>query len=372
MIDAISPPQAPPEQEKTICLCMIVKDESAVIERCLASMKGLIDCWVICDTGSSDDTVDRILSALAGIPGELHRCPWINFGANRTEALNLAKGKADYMLVIDADMTIHYEPNAKRGLSADSYLLRYSGELDYRQRLLLSGRRSYHYIGAVHEYVEVPAGERTDILDTITVTHHGDGKARPGKLQRDLEALKQSFAVDPTNPRTVFYLAQTYRDLGRVDEAIESYEMRAAMGGWDEEVFYALYQAALLVDKHTGDWGMAFQAFVRAWEYRPSRLEPIYHIVNRLRRRREYHTASLFARPAVVQPYPSSDILFVHRWVYTYGLPLEYALCSAALERDAETISACDIVLSCNDAPPRALEEASRLRAEANHPRRGD
>ncbi|HZF51472.1 MAG TPA: glycosyltransferase [Polyangiaceae bacterium] len=350
---------------------MIVKDEAAVIERCLASVKGLIDCWIICDTGSSDDTANRIRASLEGIPGELHHSPWVNFGANRTKALALARDKADYVLVIDADMTVSYELNAKRGLSADSYMIRYAGDLDYRQRLLLSGRRAYHYAGAVHEYVEVPADERTDILNTITITHHGDGKARPGKLQRDLELLRQSFAVDPTNPRTVFYLAQTYRDLGRVDDALESYERRAEMGGWEEEVFYALYQAALLTDKHTGDWGVAFQAFVRAWEYRPSRLEPIYHIVNRLRRRKEYHTATLFARPALVQPYPSRDILFVHRWVYTYGLPLEYALCSAALGRHAETISACDVVLSCKDAPQRVLEETSRLRTEALQRMRG-
>ncbi len=361
MTDATTPP---PRAEQSICLCMIVKDEGSIIERCLASVKGLIDAWVICDTGSSDDTVARVHAALEGIPGELHRRPWVDFGTNRTEVLALARGKADYLLALDADMTASYEEGAKRGLSANSYLIGYTGGLDFRQRLLLGGDRSYRYVGAVHEYVEVPEDEKTGILDTIMVTHHADGTARPAKLQRDLDLLQRSFAVDPGNARTVFYLAQTYRDLGKPDEALELYEMRAGMGGWEEEVFYSLYQAAVLAGQYTGDWGVAFQAFIRAWEFRPSRLEPIYHVVNRLRRRREYNTALLFARPAMSQRYPSEDTLFVHRWIYTYGLALELALCASSLGMHAEAVAACDAVLACKDASPHARAEASRIHAE--------
>src|SRR5919108_4103124 len=64
----------------TIALCMIVRDEAAVIERCLASVRPHIDAWVICDTGSVDDTPDRVRSALAGIPRRLHHRPLIDFG----------------------------------------------------------------------------------------------------------------------------------------------------------------------------------------------------------------------------------------------------------------------------------------------------
>ena len=44
----------------TICLNMIVKNESRVIKRCLESVKGFIDYWVIVDTGSEDGTQDMI------------------------------------------------------------------------------------------------------------------------------------------------------------------------------------------------------------------------------------------------------------------------------------------------------------------------
>ena len=89
--------------KKTVCLNMIVKNEARVIEKCLASVKPLIDSWVIVDTGSSDDTQSIIRKYMADLPGELHEKPWVNFAHNRNEALQLAKEKADYVLLIDAD-----------------------------------------------------------------------------------------------------------------------------------------------------------------------------------------------------------------------------------------------------------------------------
>ncbi|MFZ0042772.1 MAG: hypothetical protein WAK93_15790, partial [Solirubrobacteraceae bacterium] len=67
-----------------ICLCMIVKDEAQVIERCLASVKEHLAYWVICDTGSSDATPELIRRALDGVPGEVHERPWVDFGHNRS------------------------------------------------------------------------------------------------------------------------------------------------------------------------------------------------------------------------------------------------------------------------------------------------
>ena len=48
-----------------ICLNMIVKDESQVIERCLRSVKPFIHAWAISDTGSTDGTQDIIRRVMA-------------------------------------------------------------------------------------------------------------------------------------------------------------------------------------------------------------------------------------------------------------------------------------------------------------------
>ena len=69
-----------------VCLNMIVRNESPVIERCLASVAPIIDCWCIVDTGSNDTTIAQITAFFkrCGLPGQLHQRPWVDdFGVSR-------------------------------------------------------------------------------------------------------------------------------------------------------------------------------------------------------------------------------------------------------------------------------------------------
>src|SRR5258708_17110185 len=86
-----------------LCLGMIVRNEAPVIGRCLASVRAVIDFWVIVDTGSTDGTQQIVAECLQGIPGELFERPWVGFAHNRTEAIGLARGHGRYALVVDAD-----------------------------------------------------------------------------------------------------------------------------------------------------------------------------------------------------------------------------------------------------------------------------
>src|ERR1700753_2915568 len=109
-------------QGQTICLNMIVKDEAPVIRRCLDSVRPLIDYWVIVDTGSTDGTQEIIREHLKDVSGELHERPWRDFAHNRSEALTLARGHGDYVLVIDADEVLQIAQGFELpALTCDSY-----------------------------------------------------------------------------------------------------------------------------------------------------------------------------------------------------------------------------------------------------------
>jgi hypothetical protein len=352
------------QRKPSICLCMIVKDEAGVIQRCLQSARALIDHWVICDTGSADRTQELIRSSLEGIPGELHQRPWVDFGHNRSELMGLARGKADYLLVLDADWTITAGPQALGHLTADAYAVRHTYPnplgIEYYTRCLVRGDRHWWYVGATHEYIESedPLSERR--LEDAFITDWADGGVgRARRWRQDAQILEQALEQDPENARNVFYLAQTYRDLGETARAIEFYRRRAALGGWDQEVFYALYQVGVLHSR-LGDWTAAVPALVEGWNYRPSRIEPLYQLALGYRERGAHQAAHLFALRALNRPQPG-DALFVEPWIYRWGVLFEYSICAYWVGDTQAALQACDRLLAMPQLP-----DAYREQTEAN------
>ncbi len=340
---------------QTIGLCMIVRNEEAVIERCLESVSGLIDSWVICDTGSTDGTPERVRSALAGLPGELHQTPWVDFGHNRSELMELAYGSADYLLLVDADMTIRVRAQF-RELSEDAYMLRETGQLDFGVLRVVRGDRRWWYEGATHEYIATDGRFGQGQLDELLVEHHADGFARRDKLIRDVGLLKRDLARDPNDPRSTFYLAQTYRDLGKPELAIQHYRRRVQLGGWDEEVFYANFQQGALLAEE--DLLAAEPVLLEAWERRPTRAEPLHALARAHSRNGNFAVAHMFASRGLEIPYPS-DVLFIHRWVYEWGLRLEQAVAAAGLGRREEARAGLEELLRDEDLP-RHVEQHVR------------
>ncbi|MEU8585768.1 glycosyltransferase [Streptomyces sp. NPDC048664] len=344
----------------TICLCMIVKNESKVIERCLAAAKGVIDTWVITDTGSTDGTQDMIRLALDGVPGELHEEPWVDFGHNRTRNIQRALGKADYLLLVDADLEV-LQTGRLPSLTADSYMLRHEGDTSYRIPRLVRGDLPWRYEGVTHEYLTCDRDATRENLDALVIRDHGDGGSKHDKFERDARLLSLELQRDPDNPRTVFYLAQTMRDLGRNAEAIDLYERRAAMGGWVEEVYFSLVQVGIL-KAAASDWPHAAEAFTKAWETRPQRLEACYEMASRLRMMGRHHTAYALLGHAIRKPMPTEDILFTQPWVYRWGLLFEYSITSYWVGAHDRSIVACDELLSMRDLPDAIREQVGKNR----------
>ncbi|WP_427308043.1 tetratricopeptide repeat-containing glycosyltransferase [Cupriavidus sp. H39] len=308
-----------------ICLNMIVKDEAPVITRCLQSVKGWIDHWVIVDTGSSDGTQALIRQFMAGIPGTLHERAWRNFAENRNEAMTLAKaelcGESDFLLFIDADETLRMDPGfGWPVLQQQGYQFRC--ELDgwhYLRNALVPAGMPWRWEGVLHEYLTQERAHRWEILPGATIVVSRDGaRARADDTYLgDIAILEAAVRNEPANARYRFYLAQSYRDAGMLDESIRAYSERAAMGGWDEEVWFSRFQIAVLRERRGDAPATVRDSYLEAYQARPSRAEPLCELARYHRLRGEFALAHLFAQQAVALARPA-DVLFVDESVYAW------------------------------------------------------
>jgi hypothetical protein len=314
----------------TIGLAMLVKDEAASVEACIASALPVIDAWTVIDTGSTDDTPELVERALDGVPGQLLRRPWRDFGHNRTELLQEARGSADYLLTLDADHILHQHAPIP-DLDADEYLIRQDGRFDCALPLLLRASRDWEYRGRAHSYLAVADSDPVTSVElpALTIEAREEGRDRRGKYERDAKLLAAAVAEDPDDARSVFYLAQTYRDLDRPRDAAEMYKRRVEMGGWEQETFWAAYQYALC----TGD----DRDMLAAYELRPSRAESLYVLAKTARLAGRPAAGLLYAEAAAALPYPD-DLLFIIRWIYEWGAELEACHCLVALGRVGDAI----------------------------------
>ncbi len=352
---------------QTICLNMIVKNESRVIRRCLDSVKPYIHSWVIVDTGSTDGTQELIKLYLRAIPGELHERPWVDFGHNRTEALQLARGKADYILIIDADeVMIPQERFAMPELRSDAYQIQHvAGEsgTTFWLTQLVRGDLPFRYKGVLHEAIDCDVAHQTMRLTGIVTKGFFDSarNADPiAKYRHDASVLEAALRKEPDNRRYVFYLAQSYRDALMLDKALETYEKRATMGGWEEEVYYSLYQSGVLRERLGQKLGPVIDAYLRAYQARPRRAEALCELARHLRLQGQPHAAVIFADQARKTPRPE-DILFLDEAVYAWRAEDEYAVCAYYAGKPGEALAVERRLLSTADLPP-----ADRARIEAN------
>jgi len=345
-------------------LAMIVRNEAAIIERVLASATPMIDSWRIIDTGSTDDTIALIESALSAVSGELRRSPWVDFRHNRSELVEWAADGADWLLLLDADMTIELDPDWSEQLAqvtADAALVLVNGGVSYRMPYLVRGGRPWRYEGRTHEHLSSTEPYRTEWFDAVRITHVGDGSSHEVKLARDLELLGLDLLDAPESTRTVFYLAQTYRDAGEHEAALEHYRRRASMGGWDEEVFWSLYQAALL--EEVLELPTATDALMSAWDARPERAEPLYRLARRHRLLRQHHAAWLFASAAAALE-PPADTLFVDAEVYRWAAAFERA--DAAWRLGHHDFAAAEIsrLLALDGVPPDHRDHLTAMQSD--------
>lgn len=317
-----------------LLLLLMIKNESAIIERCLAHAVQYVDAVSILDTGSTDDTVQRCEAFLttAQKPFRIETHPFKNFGETRTVSFENAQRHAhafgwdpatSYALAVDADMVIKPQPAFfQYPLTQNGYhLIQENGHLKYYNLRLMRLSHPWKCIGGTHEYW---SGDPTEKIpyDVFHIDDKNDGGCKADKFERDVRLLRADIAADPKNARAHYYLGQSLKDLGRFDEAMEMFQKRIDLGGWMEEVWYSHLQIGRCYD-HKGEEHMMELWMNKAFAFHPKRAEPLYHLTRYFREKSQHWKAYHYYLMGKNIPYPKDDVLFVEHNVYNGLFPYE-------------------------------------------------
>lgn len=180
----------------SLSLCMIVKNEEAVLERILKPVSQVMDAILIADTGSSDRTKE----IAEQYTSQVFDFPWCDdFSAPRNFLLE--KVSTDYWMWLDADDVLN-EENLERLKSlketldpgTDVVMMEYAAGFDqsgrttfsyFRERIMKTSR-NFRWNGAVHETV-IPEGNI--IYSDVVIQHRKYGKSDPDRNLRIYEKI---------------------------------------------------------------------------------------------------------------------------------------------------------------------------------------
>ena len=288
----------------TICLNMIVKNESHIIVKTLENLCSYVvfDAYFISDTGSTDNTMDLIRGFFKerGVPGHIEQVEWRDFGFNRTLSLQMAFNKTDYLFIFDADDSIHGDFRMPSELTHDAYQLKLGQSFVYLRTLIVNNRKRWRFVGVLHEYIAcVDKEESSTAIQGDYYVESGRGGSRnkdPNKYINDAAVLERGFHEEMGNganggggdralaERYSFYCAQSWMDAGPayIDKAIEWYLRVLGQNNWAQEKYYSALCLGDLYNKK-GDKYNSVKYYCKTIEYDEERIEGVASVMEILR-----------------------------------------------------------------------------------------
>lgn len=319
-------------QDPLIVVVIMVKNEEQVMQPTLQPfIDAKIGHFLILDTGSTDNTVEvtRQLFADQGIQnGYVEQQPFVDFATSRNHAIALAEARfptAKFFLMIDAEWYLQSvdhlvqfcEEHVNHPETVFLIKLKAGGSQNDTARMFRP-RTGIKFVGAVHEclnrvgFVHVPK----DIHFIWSPTRMGWDKTH-SRWHRDRDMLLKEYDKNPNDPRTTFYLAQTYACLGDWENAAVWYLVRCGQPGWDEENYMAHYKLADAYEQ-LKNWPKALWFYLKAYSMRPKRAEPLVRIAQYYLSIQDFSLAFLFANQAVRIPELENESLFLDVIMYEY------------------------------------------------------
>lgn len=219
-----------------ISICMIVKDESEILEKCLESICNYNYEIIIVDTGSRDNTKEIALRYTKNVFDFV----WCD-DFSKARNFSIDKANNDFILVLDADESIidlnkdeleklAVENHEKVGrIFRENEYLRDDNKFIYREYVnRFFNKTNYKYSGSIHEQI---IRKDNNIFNTynlpIILDHSGYSNeeiTRKGKVKRNIEMLKQSLITKGSDPYIYYQLGKSFYMDGEFSDAKANFE----------------------------------------------------------------------------------------------------------------------------------------------------
>ncbi len=317
-----------------VILCSIVKNEEKILMRMVNSARAHAHILgaVICDTGSIDSTPELVCQ-------EAYKCvkiPWEGYGPSRTRALQetreFARHHVDlartYALLLDADhelvAPIDYKKIQDTGYARAYYLHQRDRDLTYNNIRLIRLDTHVTCVGRTHEYWAVECKHALDTVHAPVILDHTDGNNRTEKYERDIALLNSDIEENPRNPRSWFYLGQTFENRNKDGDrirAIRAYERHQELGSFAAEIWVSKYRLGKLYLQSDlpSEQALGVALLFTAHGLRPQRREAYLAIAQYFLNTGKHALAIEYAERAQDIPHNPQENFFIENSAYTVG-----------------------------------------------------
>ena len=231
-----------------IAVLLMVKNEHKRLHITLESIKNFANSLVIYDTGSTDNTIEicQNFCKVNNVPLRLKQGEFVDFSISRNVALDFADSfeYINYILLLDTNDELkggeilrkiaeeYMEKDKSAFLVSQEW---FSGTTNkYYNVRFIKAHKGWRYQGSVHEYIcneDKVEDKKVDKLQIeqlyIYQDRTKDDDKTSKRFERDEVLLKKEYLKNPNEPRTVFYLAQTYSCLKDTENAYYYYKLRS-------------------------------------------------------------------------------------------------------------------------------------------------
>lgn len=353
----------------SIAAAIMVKNEVGRIIYSCKSVQGKSDGIILCDTGSTDDTIAvvREYATKNNMSFFLKQISFSDFSSSRNEMLDFADSLPfTHILLLDSNDELHYvetenkdiidpdesdnktnnmlvktiqnNPEQKAFMIRQKWFIGNGKFTTFYNVRLITNKSGFRYKGSVHEYLNIGSHETCKVENLLIYQDRvadNDGKTKK-RWESDIAFLKKDLVSNPDCTRTLYYLAQTYDCLDQNNDAFYFYKKRTGVYGFVEERFLSMLRCAKYEHEHDDKVLWCLKAFELL-----KRSEPLVFLAKLYRCRSEFVLAFWFAKIACSLPFPKDCVLFIDEKLYKHDRWQELSISSFYVEEFQQGKEAC-------------------------------